>query len=711
MEKDWLDKVSTQNQCLKSYKPNINGIPFVEDLSWGQLNTYLDSFVKESFEYFVDDLSGYNMTAMGAPNRLKNWALAGLSDPVSVPPGAWKSVLGNFETNNIISSPEWFTQHNTHALSRMHDFCKKKLNNTVGRGENCSIRKFYIELQRPPFGLLCMPFSAFILGFVLKDWLTSSRQLQWTNGSLSKKLDIDTLAEIIESVVKDDGNNKIKDEKLICRLSKEEKIFVEQSSTIFGIPQQPNGTVENTLKEIASRLETISERVPLWVLPEYIKSKNDDYADVLCEIIDSFCIANTISAKGDTEERTKRVQSIGEHLIKTDGLAQAFAHYIKRDTFDDAFRMYVDSSKPELKKLAIEVKDNSGQYCTVLKKQFASTAGWLWKRQDADAELDSVLLQYKIIREVQNITGNTGFMPFDAAIERIKRAINIDNKISLALIISNYPQLDRFLQILSSEKMGEGLKDLSEVLVHQIELLKSLFFDPIQKEQINILKRLFGNMLAAQSENELTILYKTLSPGALYTEEEFKRHATVEIEKYLKDSIAQQIIELWKSQTKTDSPNAWSNQHGLPVDILFKDPKQARSITEVVSNPVNFPPELLKKIKHEIKQGVIAFAAENQEKLSKLFLARVLPERYQKLDIDAHELSKFFIEKLGNRPNDWFDSPDYSGEVENFIRERYQSHYKEKATLKVKALAETDAKDLLLQLVNKIPDVGLNILE
>ena len=711
MEDAWLNNVNAQLQCLRGYKPNINGAPFVEDLSWGQLNTYLNAFVKESFGCYVDDLSGYNMTAIGAPNGLKKWALVGLSDPASAPSGAWRSVLSIFERNRIINSPEWFAQHNTHALSQMHAFCKKKLANTVGHGENCSIRKIYIDLQRPPFGLLCMPFSAFILGFVLKDWLTSSRQLQWTNGSLSKKLDIDTLAEIIEQVVKDDGNNKIKDEKLICRLSKEEKIFVEQSSTIFGIPQQPNGTVENTLIEIASRIEIISERVPLWVLPEYIKSRNEDYADVLCEIIDSLCIANTISAKSDTEERTNRVKSIGEHLLKTDGLAQVLARYIKRDTFDDAFRMYVDSSKPELKELAIAIKDTSGQYCTVLKKQFASTAGWLWKRQDADAELNSVVLQYKIIREVQGILGNTSYIPFEAAIARIKHAINVDNKISLALLINNYPELDRFLQIIDCEKIGEGLKDLSEILVHQIELLKKLFFDPIPKEQINILKRLFGTTLASQSESELTIIYKNLSSGASYTEEEFKRHAAVEIEKYLKDSIAQQIIELWKSQTKTDSPNAWSNQHGLPVDILFKDPKQARSITEVVSNPVNFPPELLKKIKHEIKQGVIAFAAENQEKLSKLFLARVLPERYQKLDIDAHELSKFFIEKLGNRPNDWFDSPDYSGEVENFIRERYQSHYKEKATLKVKALAEADAKNLLIQLVNKIPDVGLNILE
>ena len=42
------------------------------------------------------------------------------------------------------------------------------------------------------------------------------------------------MAEIIEAVVKDDGANGIRNEKLICRLSKEEKAFIEQSSMIFG---------------------------------------------------------------------------------------------------------------------------------------------------------------------------------------------------------------------------------------------------------------------------------------------------------------------------------------------------------------------------------------------------------------------------------------------------------------------------------------------
>ena len=168
-----------------------------------------------------------------------------------------------------------------------------------GAGNTCSIRKLYIDLQRPPFGLLGVPHSAFVLGFVLKTWLTGQRKLQWTDGVTSKMLDAETLAEIIEAVVKDDGANAIKNEKLICRLSKEEKAFIEQSSVIFGSSPLADGTVEAALNAVGTRLEQISQRVPLWVLPEYIRAQADPSAEAMGKVI-MLCARLTASVPKET---------------------------------------------------------------------------------------------------------------------------------------------------------------------------------------------------------------------------------------------------------------------------------------------------------------------------------------------------------------------------------------------------------------------------
>ena len=75
------------------------------------------------------------------------------------------------------------------SVTQLRDKCKAWQENTVGAGNTCSIRKLYIDLQRPPFGLLGVPHSAFVLGFVLKTWLTGQRKLQWTDGVTSKALE------------------------------------------------------------------------------------------------------------------------------------------------------------------------------------------------------------------------------------------------------------------------------------------------------------------------------------------------------------------------------------------------------------------------------------------------------------------------------------------------------------------------------------------
>ena len=116
------------------------------------------------------------------------------------------------------------------------------------------------------------------------------------------------MAEIIEAVVKDNGSNAIKKEKLICRLSREEKAFIEKSSVIFKTDPIVDGTVETALTVVASRLQTISERVPLWVLPAYIRMQTEPAAETMGNVINLLCEANTISSKGNTEIRSNKVK-------------------------------------------------------------------------------------------------------------------------------------------------------------------------------------------------------------------------------------------------------------------------------------------------------------------------------------------------------------------------------------------------------------------
>ena len=502
----WQSKVTSAAKLIV-YKPNVNGEPFSEEVTWGQLKKeWLTDYVKQMFEAYTDDLSGFNISAFAAPTALQNWALAGMEFDKIVKPGAWKTVSGAWQQNGVTGEDAWFDANPNHPLAQLRDFCKKRQDSTVGAGNTCSIRKLYIDLQRPPFGLLCVPHSAFVLGFVLKTWLTGQRKLQWTDGVTSKTLDAEALAEIIEAVVKDDGANVIKNEKLICRLSKEEKAFIEQSTVIFGGSPLTDGTVEAALNAVGTRLEQISQRVPLWVLPEHIRAQAEPSAEAMSKVIDALCAANSISSRGDTGIRGNKVKEIGEILLATPGLAAAMAKYMTPVVFEEAFQLFVDSAKPELKAAAERMGGSSHIYCREVKNRFAATSGWLWKRGDAEFVLEEVYRQTLCAEHIRGLAGSSGYMNFEDAQNRLLNAVLGENKVPTEFWAKKHPTLQRFFELLSRPLLsGEDVKTFEEILEQQGGVIREVFFETAQAQQLGAMREIFGEIwpMAVAESREL----------------------------------------------------------------------------------------------------------------------------------------------------------------------------------------------------------------
>ena len=98
----WHSKVMSA-ATLKVYKPNANGEPFTEDMTWGQLKKDgLTDYAKQTFGAYTDDLCGFNINAFGLMSGLESWALAGIefdrfvaSNPKSY--GSQKTVVATWQ--------------------------------------------------------------------------------------------------------------------------------------------------------------------------------------------------------------------------------------------------------------------------------------------------------------------------------------------------------------------------------------------------------------------------------------------------------------------------------------------------------------------------------------------------------------------------------------------------------------------------------------
>lgn len=164
------------------------------------------------------------------------------------------------------------------------------------------IRSIYDVLKAAPYGFMPCNLSAFILGFVLKEY-ASSGTYSWSDGLTNDALDVNKLKEMIDEVIRLEitPNPRYKD-KYIVAMTPAEKAFNEITSVAFGIPLNMCTSIPNTRERIRSKMKEFS--FPIWTL-KYILEKETLQTEtaVLSDIIDSFCgIANSNNMGSETTD-------------------------------------------------------------------------------------------------------------------------------------------------------------------------------------------------------------------------------------------------------------------------------------------------------------------------------------------------------------------------------------------------------------------------
>lgn len=695
MNAEWFARIKAKGQTIRAYKPVENGDCTITEISWDTLKILLTSFVEATLPHCIDPFAQGQITAF-ASTALKQWAQAGIQfDSVSINP--YKQLVTSFKQQNITSEQEWFSQNPQHPISKVWELIESKIKNTIGKGTNCSIRKIYIDLRRATFGMRPNALSAFVLGFVMKEML--SKNYQWTNGQITKPLDSDTLVEIIEAVIKDDGNDNIKNEKLICRLSKEERAFIEHAPKMFGIMNlDPNGTVESALLAIQSRIEKISGRVPLWVLPDYVNAASDPQAELIEDVIHNLCAAGSISSKGKTEERTNAVKEIGKLLLDTSSLTEAVAQYIKSEIFALAFQAYVDNKTPRLRSLAESVGDNMFSYCQAIREKAMETAGWLWSEPDLQAVIDETVCEYEVVSKIKLLSNTSGFLMYKASVDNLRAAITTVNKLPKTILIAYYPALVDLFDCISKPDNTNVASVIRDSLSQNEDLVRDVFYNSYIITQINILKSRLSTSLTIP-ENELRSIYNQLDSGFDSDENSFLKEVNSKIDEHHKNSIIGKLQIAWKDMTSESSPDDWSEVSKLPAWTLFTKQSNGSDILSALQSPNNFSSEKLGKLLSELSGMTAPNIGECQQRL----IRGVIPRRFLKLNINLAALIEFLKNEHGVHPNDWPLKPDVSG----YITQQYVNSFAPQIADKIKKMSGEDLKQKLLQLAQDNPDIGL----
>jgi hypothetical protein len=692
IENDWFKELQKNDAVIRVHRYK-NGQVETSDTNWNAFKELITRYVRKTLRFSVDHL-GFQDPHFGN-SSLQAYAKAGITFSGSAGPIA--NLVNTLKKNGVSADDNWYAQNPDHPLGAIHALFEKKFSNTVGRGGQQSIRVVYIELKRAPYGLRYNALSAFVLGFCLRDIL--KRNYQWTNGQLTLLLDIDTLAEIIETVVKDDGNNKIGiKEKLICRLSKGEKKFIEKAPIMFGVTPIADATVESVLSQIQSRVEEISARVPLWVLPEYVRAANDPKADEIETVLNDVCTAFTTSNKGKVEDRVNAVKEAGEIIINDHNIVNVIADYVKTENFVSAFEIYVDKVNPALSTLAKSIGDVSHGYCHSILDRCQETAGWLWKQADISREIDDMLCEYEVISLAKPLCGYSDFVPYKSVFDALKLAVTDTNHLPKQLIEAFYPTLANFLSALQSSGSAQ---DIKFTLQQSFAFVKRLFFDHTKTESLVILKSKLNDVVLEDSD--LRDILSEMVGGFGLDENTFLTNIRVKIEEFAKKSVVLKIKDEWTRISGTSTPAEWAMNNGMPARYIFGNNPDTDYLLKAIEHPETFAAVKLAEMLEMLKAVKAASILDCQKAL----LADVVPAKYKKFDISLASVLEYLRGQYGNQPNNWPSRPDIS----EFIKNQYKGTIAPQIKEKIRERNAEELKQKLLQLADENPELGLLFLE
>lgn len=688
IEAEWFDELKRNNALIRVYRMK-NGNLITQDIVWGEFKQLITGYVRETMKYSVDHL-GFRTEFFGN-KALQSYAKAGITMLGS--PGPIAALIANMRQNGLEDSERFFSQNPEHPLTAIHALLQKKISNTLGRGGQFSLRTAYIELQRAPYGLRYNALTAFVLGYCLGDIL--KKNYQWTNEQRTEPLDVDTLAEIIEAVIKDDGENKLGvKEKMICRLSREERMFIQKAPEMFGATPVIDATIPAVLIQIQAEVEKKSARVPLWVLPELIHIENEPRADLIEKVLIDICTAFTTSSKGKVEARSNAIKEAGKILEDNPEIIGTIANYIKRESFLRAFELYVDRVTPELARLATSIGDVSHGYCSAILQKCQEAAGWLWKQADISEEITEISCEYEIIRLAKSMCGFTGFAEYKDVFSTLQKAVIVNNHLPQQMIEAVHPELADFLVEIQT---GQNRLNIKNALERGASAIKDIFFDYARTEPLQILRSRFSNV--ALDDTDLLGLLNDMAGGFQMSESDFIAVFTKKVEDFSKSSVVLAIKQEWKRISREETPAAWAIRNGIPARYLFAGLPDDGDILKAIEHPQAFAAVRLEELL-ALLQNITASPITDCQKA---LMADVIPSRYRKFDIALAPLLDYLRGKYGSQPNQWPVKPD----VTEFIKKQYRSAIAPQIREKIRNKSAEELKKRLLQLAEEDPELGL----
>lgn len=575
-------------------------------------------------------------------------------------------------------------------------------------GGRVSIKRIYDSLKVAPYGFMPCNLSAFIMGFILKEYTTGT--FSWSDGLTNDILNVNKLKEMIDEVIRLEitPNPRYKD-KYIVAMTDEEKAFNEITSAAFGIPINMCTSVPNTRERIRSKMKEYS--FPVWTLKSILGEevlKTD--ATVLAEIIDSFCgIANS-NNMGASKSDSDIAMVIGKLAKENPDAADDLKRLLNKEKCTQGMTAYLKTFEDgALVALAEQVGDG-GQYINALRKKFdADAANWVWNVETAQQKIREVILEYTIIVESNKVISKS--ISFEATIcEWCDKCGYI--RISYAAAKNYLDELGAFLAMLHNLKKAGTLLDSQKKGFLDLLIANADNFRNFYNNQVDLFKRVCGYYLDGLSDEEIKEVFATIPAGSFtYEKADYLNTVEAKVRAYKEGLKSAKLKKLWRDKTGTDTPRAWSKKNKMPILCLVPDAEIAKAKTAFGAvNRAKSDEATTDKAMEYLSTAKFFDLLADDTALDKAFRDGII-KSYAVMLTDIQEVKDYLDSRITADPFDWFGLPEVDKKLRQMAEAKYNQGGCDRALAKIDEMDISDVKKYLKDLIKDNMIVGMEIIK
>lgn len=585
------------------------------------------------------------------------------------------------------------------------------ISNVYKEHDRVSISHIYNVLKAEPYGFMPCNLTAFILGFVLKEY--ANGVYSYSDNMTTDTLDTDKLATMISEIIKQDNTpDKRYKDKYIVTLTEAERAFNRATSEAFSIELKYCVSITDTRSRIREQMKTFA--FPIWLVEYAIDDVSFKTSkDIVCALIDNYCAIANNQNDGKGKSDSDIALAIGDICIANPDVVDDLKLVLTKDRCKQGMLKYLESyAGGKLVTIANSVCDG-GQYINHLEYKFSSdAANWVWNKNTVHSKIDELITEYEIIEYSNKVLArNTTYTEtIRAWCDRISQI-----RLAYSVIKNNIDDGKEFYEILRDMKKANSLLDSQKKKFLDLLIANVDSFRAFMSSQAEMFEKSCSHYLDGLTLDDVKNMIEDdqYSFKGSYTSEPDKYYEKVQkaVAVYKSSLEHVKLRKLWKDLTGTERPFDWSTTYMMPIMAMVPDQEAplARKAFSTINSGKNDSESITSAMDYITKMSYVD-ELNSKEARDKAFAEAFLKE-YEVLFENVDRVKNYLKDHVSETPNFWLESKDVAAKIKNLATASYMESGYGRAKKIIDEMPADRVKEYLKQLIEDNIVVGVEILK